>query len=74
MHQPYQRIIAMHIAIIAGGIFVMKLNSPMPLLIILIVLKILVDLYLHKKSHKVKTQKTKKTADGAMHEKVGISD
>jgi len=40
MHQPYQRIIVMHIAIIAGGIFVMKLNSPMPLMIILILLKI----------------------------------
>jgi len=51
MHQPYQRIIIMHIAIIAGGIFVMKLNSPLPLLIILILLKIFFDLHLHKKSH-----------------------
>lgn len=52
MHQPYQRIIIMHIAIIAGGIFIMKLNSPMPLMIILILLKIFFDLYLHKKSHR----------------------
>ena len=74
MHQPYQRIVVMHIAIIAGSIFVMKLNSPLPLLIILILLKIFFDLYLHKKSHKTKAQKTKKTEDDAVQGKVGISD
>ena len=52
MHQPYQRIIIMHIAILAGGILVMQLDSPLPLLIILVALKISVDLYLHKKSHR----------------------
>lgn len=51
MHQPYQRIIVMHIAILAGGIFVMQLDSPMPLLIALVLLKIFFDLHLHKKSH-----------------------
>jgi len=57
MNRPYQRIFVMHIAIIAGGIFVMQLDSPLPLLIILIMLKIFFDLYLHKKSHRVKSQK-----------------
>jgi hypothetical protein len=57
MHQPYQRIVVMHIAIIAGSIFVMQLDSPLPLLLILILLKIFFDLYLHKKSHRVKLQK-----------------
>ncbi|MFC1844816.1 DUF6498-containing protein [Thermodesulfobacteriota bacterium] len=71
MHQPYQRIIVMHIAIIAGGIFVMQLNSPLPLLIILIMLKIFFDLYLHKKSHRPKKQMTE---DDAAQEKMGISD
>ena len=51
MHQPYKRIIVMHIAILAGGIFVMQLDSPMPLLIALVLLKIFFDLHLHKKSH-----------------------
>jgi len=60
MHQPYQRIMVMHIAIIAGGIFVLKLDSPLPLMIILVMLKIAVDLYLHKKSHRVETKKKKK--------------
>ena len=71
MHQPYQRIIVMHIAIIAGGVFVMQLDSPLPLLIILILLKIFFDLYLHKKSHKIKKEKT---ADSAAQEKTGFSD
>lgn len=51
MHRPYQRIFVMHIAILAGGIFVMKLDSPLPLLIALVLLKIFFDLHLHKKSH-----------------------
>ena len=74
MSQPYQRIIVMHIAIIAGGIFVMKLNSPMPLMIILILLKIFFDLHLHKKSHKVKTQGKKREKSDAEQDKIGISD
>jgi hypothetical protein len=63
MHQPYQRIVVMHIAIIASGIFVMKLDSPMPLMIILIVLKIFFDLYLHKKSHRPAKAEEGKTAE-----------
>jgi hypothetical protein len=59
MHQPYQRIIVMHIAILAGGIFVMKLDSPLPLMIILVLLKITFDLHLHNKSHTEKPPKTK---------------
>ena len=74
MHQPYQRIVVMHIAIIAGGIFVMKLHSPLPLLIILILLKIFFDLYLHKKSHTVKMQKTGGEKDAVGQERVGLSD
>jgi len=60
MGQPYRRILMMHIAILAGGIFVMQLNSPLPLLVILILLKIAVDIYLHRKTHKVKTKTKKK--------------
>jgi hypothetical protein len=59
MHQPYQRIVVMHIAIIAAGIFVMKFNSPMPMLVILIFLKIVFDLFLHRKSN----NKAQKKAD-----------
>jgi len=65
MHQPYQRIMVMHIAIIAAGIFVMKFNSPMPMLVILILLKIIFDLFLHRKSHKQKTKKKATRRAGA---------
>jgi hypothetical protein len=61
MHQPYQRIIIMHLAILTGGILVMELNSPLPLLIILIGLKIAVDVYLHNKSHRTTAQLKKET-------------
>jgi hypothetical protein len=57
MHQPYQRIMVMHIAIIAAGIFVMKFNSPMPMLVILIFIKIAFDLFLHRKSHKIQKKR-----------------
>jgi len=74
MHQPYQRIMIMHIAILLGGIFVMQLNSPLPLMIILVLLKIFIDLYLHKKSHAVKTDKPNPRKGRPGPEKVGISD
>ena len=74
MHQPYQRIITMHIAILAGGIFVLKLDSPLPLMIVLVLVKILLDLYLHKKSHNLETGKTKLQRGGGVQGKTGISD
>lgn len=57
MQQPYQRIVVMHLAILLGGIFIMRMDSPLSLLIILIMLKIIFDLHLHKKVHK-QIQKT----------------
>jgi hypothetical protein len=52
MSQPYKRIVLTHIAIIAGGVPVMALGSPVPLLVILIALKIGMDLWLYTRSHK----------------------
>ncbi len=73
MHQPYQRIIVMHIAILAGGFFVMKLDSPLPLMIVLVMLKIFFDILLHKKSHKVETQEKNQGKDKTEQNKSGIS-
>ncbi len=39
-------------AIIAGGVPIMMLGSPVPLLCFLIILKIGMDIWLHSKSHK----------------------
>ncbi len=52
MGQPYGRVVIMHIAIIAGGVFVVKLGSPVVLLIALVAVKTAMDIMLHKKSHK----------------------
>jgi hypothetical protein len=52
MMRPYKRIVLMHVAIIAGGVLVMKMGSPVGLLCVLIFLKIGMDIWLHVKSHK----------------------
>ena len=52
MSRPYRRIVLLHVAIIAGGVPIMMLGSPVPLLCILIILKIGMDIWLHTKSHK----------------------
>jgi hypothetical protein len=51
MTSPYKRIMVLHIAIIAGGMGVMALGSPLPLLLVLIAGKILLDLHAHLREH-----------------------
>jgi hypothetical protein len=53
MMRPYKRIVLMHVAIIAGGVLVMMLGSPVGLLCVLIFFKIGMDIWLHVKSHRV---------------------
>ena len=55
MSRPYNRIVLLHVAIIAGGAPIMMLGSPAPLLCILVVLKIGMDIWLYHKSHKAIT-------------------
>ena len=55
MSQPYKRIVITHIAIIAGGVPVMALGSPAPLLVILIAMKIGMDIWMHIRSHRAAT-------------------
>lgn len=69
MHQPYQRIIAMHLAIIAGGVFIMKLDSPAPLLVILVLVKIALDLFLHKRSHQDREKEPRRNEKLSNHGK-----
>ena len=49
MHRPYGRIIAMHIAIVLGAGLVIWLGSPLPMLLILILIKTVLDSRLHEK-------------------------
>lgn len=52
MMRPYKRIVLMHVAIIAGGMLIMMLGSPVALLCVLIFLKIAMDIWLQAKSHR----------------------
>ena len=56
MGRPYARIVLLHVAIIAGGLPVMLLGSPIPLLCILIVLKIALDVHMHRRSHRAASE------------------
>lgn len=52
MAAPYKRIVALHVAIVVGGFAVMTLGAPTILLAVLVALKTVVDLRLHRRSHR----------------------
>ena len=53
MFRPYGRIVVLHIVILAGGILVQSMGSPMPALLVLIGIKTVIDMLAHIKSHKM---------------------
>lgn len=53
MTRPYGRIVALHIAVIAGGFFITTLDNPLPALIVLIAGKIVFDLRMHTAERRV---------------------
>ena len=52
MGAPYQRIMILHFAVIAGGMLVMMMGSPVGLLVALTALKLGADIALHLRSHR----------------------
>ncbi len=52
MRAPYRRVAILHIAIIVGAFLIVKLESPMGLLLALVALKTGMDIILHNRSHK----------------------
>jgi len=56
MAQPYKRIFVLHVAIIAGGVPVLLLDSPVVLLIVLVLLKMGLDITLHAREHGLTTR------------------
>jgi hypothetical protein len=51
MGQPYARVVVMHIALLVGCFGVAALNSPVPLLLVLVALKTILDVKLHLREH-----------------------
>jgi hypothetical protein len=52
MHQPYARIVVLHLTITAGGLLVEALGSPAIALALLVVLKTVVDLVAHRRERR----------------------
>lgn len=53
MMQPYARIIVLHIALLFGGVITIYFGNPVGVLVILIAGKIVLDLKLHNKEHRM---------------------
>ncbi len=51
MQRPYGRVMALHVAIVAGGALVQTLGEPVHLLVILVFAKTLLDAVFHTKEH-----------------------
>jgi hypothetical protein len=49
MQRPYGRIVVMHITVIVGAGLVMWLNNPLPMLVVLVAAKTILDLNLHNR-------------------------
>jgi hypothetical protein len=52
MSAPYKRIAVLHVAIIAGAWGINALGSPLVLLVALVIVKIVLDIQLHRKAHR----------------------
>jgi hypothetical protein len=52
MERPYQRIMLLHVAILLGAVPTLALGSPLPMVLLLIGIKIVIDLRMHTKSRR----------------------
>lgn len=52
MAQPYGQIVVMHIGIIVGAILLEKFNSPIWLLVVIVIFKIIIDFQQHRRRHR----------------------
>ncbi len=52
MMQPYRRIVVLHVAILLGGVLIVLVGSPIPLLLILVLAKVVLDVVLHLREHR----------------------
>ena len=52
MHEPYKRVVVLHLTIIFGGFLVMALQEPLWALVVMIVIKVIIDIISLRKSEK----------------------
>ena len=65
MSAPYKRIVVLHIAVITGGFLVVRLGSPLGLLLALVALKTGMDIMMHNRSHRaIPADRAANTVDG----------
>jgi hypothetical protein len=50
--RPYPRILLLHVVIVAGGLFIARRGSPLPMLAGLVLGKTLIDLWLHRRANR----------------------
>jgi len=63
MRAPYRRVTVLHIAVIVGGFLVIRLGSPLGLLLALVALKTGMDIILHNRSHRAPAASGDTTTD-----------
>lgn len=51
MGEPYGRVVVLHLAILFGGLAVQFLGNPLPLLVLLVIGKTVLDLAFHRRAH-----------------------
>jgi hypothetical protein len=52
LFQPYARVVILHIVVLGGAVLVQAMHSPLPVLVLLVVLKTAVDLVSHHREHR----------------------
>lgn len=66
MTQPYSRIVALHVAILAGGWLVLSMEEPLFALVVLVLIKIAFDVPAHRREHRDKlVRETVQKADAS---------
>ncbi len=62
MGQPYGRIVLVHLAILTSAFFIFSFGSPLPLLILLVLGKLILDAVMHHRSHRKTRRKAVQSA------------
>lgn len=65
MTAPYRRILVLHVTVLLGGIAVLELGSPVYLVVVLVLVKIGLDLLMHRREHSAKGRALHRGGDGS---------